>query len=623
MYYLYIAAPGDSVRRFSLHAGRQTIGRAPTNDIVLPVPEISRAHAEIEVRDDEVILRDLGSRNGILYQGQRVDEVVLQPGTSIFLGPVHLTLGEALSTGFSCPPTPDRSPASDRSQVAVEVSGSLENSVVATIFPGRDQDGPLRQLCLLCEELVEERGGSQVEERVLRAAMVFSGSHHGAFVELTGRETLLVTTLGEFPQEKLPDEDVLRHAWEGDKVLYVPEGERVLWLVPLRDREARHGLLVLEATATAADLSREQRMALRVLAQVLGLLTGMERLRARVEEERLRLRDERDFLQEVLAPPREPLEIVAEDARMKDLLEHVDRVAASHSAILLRGETGSGKEILARRIHAMSPRREGPFIPVNCGAIPASLIESTLFGIEKGVATGVERQVGVFEMAHGGTLFLDEVGELPLEVQAKFLRVLEEKVVWPVGARAGRPAEPRIVAATHRDLAQMVREGKFREDLYYRLRVVEVQIPPLRERPDDVLPLARHFVRQFARRDRKDIRGITMEAAWALQAYAWPGNVRELRNVIERAVVLCGGELIDREDLPAEIAAAETVERAADDGDLLRGAWRDVRTRLERLYFEELYRQCEGRVTEMARRAGINRRNVYEKLKRHGIGEEA
>jgi DNA-binding NtrC family response regulator len=243
---------------------------------------------------------------------------------------------------------------------------------------------------------------------------------------------------------------------------------------------------------------------------------------------------------------------------MNALADMIQKFAAASSNVLVLGESGTGKEVVARAIHESSARADGPFVTINVSAIPDTLVESYLFGHERGAFTGAERRrEGLFRTASGGTIFLDEIGELPPPLQAKLLRVVETKEILPVGADFGVTVDTRIVAATHRDLAQMVREGRFRQDLLYRLQVGQLRIPALRERADDIPTLAHDLTEQHARAQRKPVRGIAHDAMALLTSYAWPGNVRELSNVLERAVILCSGETITPIDLPSELGVTE------------------------------------------------------------------
>ncbi len=250
-------------------------------------------------------------------------------------------------------------------------------------------------------------------------------------------------------------------------------------------------------------------------------------------------------------------EIVYQSAAMRHCLEVLGQAAPSAATILLVGESGTGKELLARSVHQLSEQRRGPYVAVNCAALPEALLETELFGHERGAFTGASgRRAGRFERAHGGTLFLDEIGETSAALQVRLLRALQEGEIERVGGNAVVPVQVRVVAATHRNLAADVRAGRFREDLYYRLNVIQVQVPPLQLRHGDVALLAQHFLGRFCAKNRKSLRGFSAAAYRALDAYAWPGNVRELENTVERAVVLCRGEVLQLEDLPEGIRQA-------------------------------------------------------------------
>jgi PAS domain S-box-containing protein len=297
--------------------------------------------------------------------------------------------------------------------------------------------------------------------------------------------------------------------------------------------------------------------------------------RVLMEREQARLQQQNAYLQDEIKSAHNFDEIVGRSPALVSVLQRVSKVAGTDSTVLITGETGTGKELVARAVHSASPRRAKPLIKLNCAALPTNLVESELFGHEKGAFTGATaRKPGRFELADGGTLFLDEVGELPLETQAKLLRVLQEREFERVGGTAPVRADVRVIAATNRDLAKMVQDGKFREDLFYRLNVFPVRLPPLRERAGDVPLLVRFFVARFAARTGKRVENISADTLEALGAYPWPGNIRELENVIERAVILSDGpELeIDPEVLPV---AAEEAAPAAGGAQSLVSVERD------------------------------------------------
>lgn len=297
--------------------------------------------------------------------------------------------------------------------------------------------------------------------------------------------------------------------------------------------------------------------------------------------------------------------MVGDSPKMQRVIDLVARVADSQASVLIRGESGTGKEMVARLIHGNSPRKDGPFVAINCAALPETLLESELFGIERGVATGVEARAGKFELARGGTIFLDEVGDIPLTLQAKLLRVLQEREVEKLGGRRRIPIDVRILAATHRGLEEMIERGEFRQDLYYRLKVVEITLPPLRERKEDIPKLVRFFLDKYGRREGlKDVR-ITQEAMQKLMQARFPGNVRELENVIEGALALTVDPVIDPGDLLLPESAAAADPATPDDFPTL--------AELEARYIARVLAHTRGNIAKAARILGINRKTLYRR----------
>jgi DNA-binding NtrC family response regulator len=304
-------------------------------------------------------------------------------------------------------------------------------------------------------------------------------------------------------------------------------------------------------------------------------------------------------------------EIVGESPAMRRVLEQVTMVARADTNVLIRGESGTGKELVARALHAGSGRRFLPIVVVNCGALSEGIIESELFGHEKGAFTGAQyRRKGKFEMADGGTLFLDEIGDIGLKTQVDLLRVLEEKKIVRVGGNTELPVDFRLVAATNRNLEAMVAEGKFREDLYYRLNVFSIAIPPLRERREDIAPLARNFLERFARSMNKPVAGISAAAMALLAGYDWPGNVRELQNALERAVLVSRGREVAPADLPFHVNGPKDAPIGKSLSDV------------ERLHVKRILHESAWNITQAARLLEIDRVTLYNKIKKYGLERE-
>ena len=338
------------------------------------------------------------------------------------------------------------------------------------------------------------------------------------------------------------------------------------------------------------------------------LLHRVHRLR-----ERQRLVTENRELREALTERHRVEGIIGDSGRMQEVLSLVRRVAPSDATVLIRGESGTGKELIARALHYASPRAAGPLVKVNCAALAESLLEAELFGHEKGAFTGaVASRKGRFEMADGGSIFLDEIGDLPPHLQVKLLRVLQEREFERVGSSRPIKVDVRLLAATHRDLEALVREGRFREDLYYRINVVTIMLPPLRERREDLPPLIEHFLRAFAGKNDKSVRGLTREAREALLRYDYPGNIRELENLIERAVVLTRDDVIGVEDLPL------TLETPASGSGNEAGLIAAVEG-LERRMIREALAEADGTQTRAAELLGISERVLRYKLKKYGL----
>ncbi len=408
--------------------------------------------------------------------------------------------------------------------------------------------------------------------------------------------------------------------------LVMPDGSGLDLLTVAKERTPATEVIVMTAHSTVdVALEAMRRGAYDFVAKPfqnaeLRLLVGraLEKSAIVAENARLRARIE-------IAHPADPLEQLGKSPSMRAVADIIRRVAPSRSTILVTGESGTGKERIARAIHAASDRAQKPFLVVNCGALPENLMESELFGHEKGAFTGAAgKHNGLFREADGGTLLLDEIGELPLSLQVKLLRVLQERKVRPVGGTTELAVDVRLVAATNRDVEREVAEGKFRQDLYYRLNIIRIELPPLRARIEDLPSLVDHFVHAFAVETGKQIRGVAPDALRMLLAYSFPGNVRELENALERAVALCAGPLIGLGDLPPAIGGAATGAAPALLTLPEKGCELDtILAEAERRLILQALERTDGVRTQAAKLLGVTFRSLRYRLVKLGIEAEA
>jgi two-component system response regulator GlrR len=320
--------------------------------------------------------------------------------------------------------------------------------------------------------------------------------------------------------------------------------------------------------------------------------------------------------------------IIARSSRMRSVLDVVTRIAKLESTVYIHGESGTGKELIAKAIHLASPRHDKAFVPLNCAALPETLLESELFGHEKGAFTGaVKSTKGLFTQAHGGTLFLDEIGDMPLSTQSKLLRVLQERQFYPVGSESPIDVDVRVIVATNKDLEEQVKKGQFRDDLFYRIHVIPVYLPPLRERKEDIVPLVEHFLKKYSEQMKKEVRGLTPEALRKLMLHDWPGNVRELENSIEYAVAMAQKDFITEEAVlqsksaPLDGGRGSDMDKRDVSQERLRPL-RDARDAFERDYLVQVLSMTEGNVSQAAKLAGKYRADFYELLKKHDLKVE-
>jgi transcriptional regulator with GAF, ATPase, and Fis domain len=583
-----------------------TIGRAPTNNIVLKDERCSRNHAEILVVDDQWVLRDLDSRNGTMIGESLVEgEYTLRPGDVIRVGHSQLVFVYSLSEAFSDTAAVAQRPSDLHKEwvatSSLEDSALLERSEPTTIMhrrgqtrylaPGQPEEGGIShvgrsaaKLCRLAFEMAkapdvmtladvalsglfegtqtdagavlllprDHQGEARGEQLELIASRAANGryqrvSHFLAYTVMREGEAVLARNVMGDSTMGSPDSKGQFHA---TSLICAPvrRGTTVLGVIHLYSTDEGRGpdpddleytLAVAETLAVAlVNLNRRQELA-----------ENLTQVRTEIVQLRERLGVQSDII------GRSPL--------MHKIREEIALAAASKATVLIRGESGVGKELVARAVHYNSARAKNVFVCLNCAALSEELLASELFGHERGAFTGAtERKIGKFEAAHKGTIMLDEIGEMSPGIQAKFLRVLEGHPFERVGGSKPITADVRVIAATNRDLEKDVADGCFRRDLYFRLHVLEIVVPPLRKRPEDIEEIANHYLQKFAAETGKKIRGFSDEAVQQLVRYRWPGNVRELKNVVERAVVLClGPEIVPSELLLSNLGTAgDTVD---------------------------------------------------------------
>jgi len=618
---------------------RTSFGRSAECDCVLNDKRSSRLHAQILLGHGLPTLIDLGSSNGTLVNGLPVRKTFLNGGDRVEMGDNAFVFYEG-QPEVEHEPEPDdqQAPASAPPPIDfAQLNQSDPPDELATELRALDDRGALfaalestylqlRTLFTLSRELPRANDPAEAFATVARALLLATGATR-ALLWLRQGEALPPQPTGVETAEDLADAPPLEQFpraildWVEDqrRPLVLASGvgpigaealpPYPLIVLPVETATARLGALAIERIGRAENFLKRDLDFAQAACGTLALV-----LREGAEG----------------AAPPAALEgerfggmIIGQSRAMRDLIAETARVAEANSSVLIRGESGTGKELIARTIHQLSRRARGPFVPVNCGAIAPTLVESELFGYEKGAFTGaLARKAGQFETADGGTIFLDEVSELPPDAQVKFLRVLQEGEFYRVGGNRPVRVDVRVVAATNRDLENMIEEGRFREDLYFRLNVVELKIAPLRDRREDIPPLAEFFLRELRRRIPTSLERISPQAMDALRHYGWPGNVRQLRNALEHALVMGEGNLLRIRHLPAYVTAVLTTESSTGETVVTPPPDEVVPSTLaevEKRQIEAVLRQCEGNKQRAATLLGISRSTLYEKMRAYGI----
>jgi Nif-specific regulatory protein len=620
-----------------------SLGRAPSNAIVVNDERASRLHAEIVPRDTGWAIRDLGSRNGTLVGGQAITaERPLAPGDVIAVGLMELTF---------CDGEPPTDP-----NMTLAGTGMLANSAEMQVWQASIRHRRARsqllenlgeaaekvprvgraagELCRLAFALGRADDLKAMAKLALDAALRGAGAGRGIVLlpprigdaipggsppAPTAEALVAVASVPEpWPLGSTPvgvaaaviaaDEALLASA--SPDATQSPDDPTGTISAPIRVRGAAVGVLHLEVLTHDQECTPEDLEFVMSVCDALGVAIDNVSARQALSSKLATTADENERLRRRLG---EDTPMVVASPALQAIVGQLQRVAATKATVLIRGESGVGKELVAKAIHDASDRRGGPFICMNCAALSETLLESELFGHEKGAFTGAtERKIGKFESAHKGTLMLDEIGEMSPNIQAKFLRVLEGHPFERVGGSSRVQVDVRVLAATNRNLEDAVAAGEFRRDLYFRLKVVEIHVPPLRRRPEDVEAIARHFLERFAAETGRRLKGFSPDTLEAMRAYHWPGNIRELRNCVERAVVLAQDEWIGVQDMALSQLAApgETGRQPAARGAFVPATIDEVEHRHVMATLEAV----GGNKTKAAAMLGIERSTLDRKL---------
>ncbi|MBK9070274.1 MAG: sigma 54-interacting transcriptional regulator [Myxococcales bacterium] len=590
---LQYLVPGQAPRVFALRGPELTIGSDPASDIVISDPLASPCHAVIRSDGTAFELKTTDRKLELLVNDKQRGRHTLRDGDVFSIGICQFSfrLFEAAP-----PPLADRGPA-NASQLEIDAYRKL--AAFSAALAGRDDvDALLEELIDALIELSRAHSGFLLTSRdgVLEVAVARNVKRENVAHAVEQMSDSIVARCVETRAPVLV-ESSLQHELAGAKSI-VALGLCSALCVPLLDRTRLLGVIYLGSHSVANFFTTQTQGLVSTFASQAALLIGNAMLVAQ-------LRGETAQLKSRIAEPRFG-QLVGTSPAMQAVFARVDKVAATEVSVLITGETGTGKELIAREIHRRSPRRAGPFVAVNCGAIPAELLESELFGHVKGAFTGaVATKLGMFGAAQNGTLFLDEIGELALGLQVKLLRALQERVIMRVGAEKPEAVNIRIVTATHRDLEADVKTGRFREDLFYRLNVVHIDLPPLRDRGDDVVIIARTILGKLAAETGAAAWSLSPSAVAAFRRYGWPGNIRELENRLRRAVVFSSGPIIDLADVGfADAAAAKPMSLA------------DAKEHFARQYVRDVLASNRGNRSQTARDLDVDPRTIYRYIER-------
>ncbi len=637
-----------------------TVGRAPTNQIVIKDERCSRCHAEVFQSEGKWTLRDLDSRNGtIVGEGLVRGDHLLTPGDIIHIGRSQLAFVDDLSKAFADTGATARLPGAANDAVlatpAPDAVAEFDLHEPTTITHRRGQTKFLdaqaegddskegrasAKLCRLAFELA--KSPDAVSMASLAITSLFEGTHidagglllvkRGANPAAESLEVIASRSDTQFPYHRVSSflaatvlregEAVLARNIMGDSTLGSRDSKGEIHATsvicaPIRRGRTVFGLMHLYSTNPDQGPDPDALEFSLAVADTLAVALQNLHRRQELTENLNQIRDENLQLRERLGVQSE---IVGTSLAMQRIAEEVARAAPTNATVLIRGESGVGKELVARAVHFSSPRRKGPFVCVNCAALAESILESELFGHERGAFTGaVDKKIGKFEASHRGTLMLDEIGEMSSTIQAKLLRVLEGHPFERVGGSESVKVDVRVIAATNRDLEKDVTDGRFRRDLYFRLHVLEIVVPALRKRPEDIPQLANYFFQRYNSECGRRLHGFTPRAMQQMQAYRWPGNVREMKNVVERAIVIAEGEYIDQQDLM--LSKLPTTGDTTDMPALPQAFVPASLAEVERQHILATLKATGWNKSQAANMLGIERSTLDRKIQRYELSE--
>ena len=652
---------------FRLEPGHPLIiGRASSNEIPIADERSSRRHAEIFFEQGEWRVRDLGSRNGTFVDGHKLEESkTLAPGNQITVGSCRLTFAKSLDEVVPPLEVEDPSPLST-AQTQSEIPSIIHRQSKSSILdpdsinldstksqtsqpiPHRPIPAVATELLQLAFDLAREVTVASACELALNRLMLSTNCQSGGVLKLeeasneqkASTQPTVLAALQRKGKAYHPVSDTLVASVRRDNTAVLARNVSAdshlvggnlatssmstnashvlstnsIIVAPMRIREKTIGLVHLYSRQGEPDLTPDHLEVTLAVADVLAV--SLDNI-FRQQSLESKLKSSHSRISELEQQLGHSVEWIGPSAALKQIRDQVQRVGPTHATVLIRGESGAGKELVARAIHDSSQRANGPFVALNCAALTSTLLESELFGHEKGAFTGAtDRKLGKFEQASGGTIMLDELGEMSSEIQAKFLRVLEGKAFERVGGNKPIQVDVRVIAATNRDLEQAVRDGQFRSDLYFRLRVIELLVPPLRQRAEDIMPLAHYFLSQFVVRSGHGPTGFSERAKQAMQKYNWPGNVRELRNCVERAFVLANGPMAEPEDLALSYLPIPGMAASTPFPSIANQYQEKTIEELEQQHIEATLEYTAGQKNRAATILGIERSTLDRKLKK-------